>query len=170
MSGAKKHKATIEAISQKLNHLRQLVESDRHTEWKGRPSFDQFCNWEDPSIGVRRCSKSNFTPRNGNLGRNASYAALKQDIQTTLSLLSEKLDEDQKKSRLSSRQEMKELKVKLKAAQYKAQCYVNDYTAAQSELYKTRLDLARAQQIIARLEERLRQCSKVVSVDFNSKN
>ena len=132
-------------------------------EWQGRASFDQFCNWENPEAGIKRCSKSNFSPKKGQAEQNSVYAALKTDIQQALLQLDKQLKFQQKKPKSASR-DLESLRIKLNEVNDKAQRYVNEYTVAREELLDAQQELSRAQQRIRRLEEKTGESVNVVSI------
>lgn len=157
-----KHLTAVNNIRFKIDAINKMLNDGLYSLWDGRPSFDQFCKWEDEKSGIIRCSKSNFTPKPGLIEQNEVYASLKNEIVEALSLLSEGLKNKGKKKSVS--RDVNELNLKIKALEKKCQNYVNDYTAAMAELVETKSDLQRAKERISRLESKQRSGSNIISL------
>lgn len=161
-SGTIKHEQTFEAVSFKLNALLELIETNRIDEWAGRASFDQFCNWEDTGLGIKRCAKSNFSPKHGHNEQNAKYAALKENVVAALDRLNQHKCLLAKKK--SKNTEIDELKAKISELEAKNKKYLNDYTIAREHALSNELELQRTQQQLSRLK------AKAPSAILNSVN
>ncbi len=138
----RRREATLTAFRTKLEILERLLNDGELDKAPARLSIAAFTSWEDAELGVVALSRSVVYLDD------SEYIQLRRSMEHLLERVA------QRKARSNRRQNIEEsLKLRLKEVEERAQCFVNQYSAARAELLAVRAENVRLRDKLQRLSE-----------------